>query len=230
MEVLNETFDSIALQESMIFTNGDETPITKEDVKYNLTRFASLLQTQREKIDRLEAQLRESSDSTEQSLHLIAYLRQQMSIKDSEIAQLREELEKKNVDLARLQGQVQSQTVTINELSQRTQKQSEALARQDAMLNNGYVMIASKDELTRKGILKKGKLVSNAIMDRSAFIKVDIREWREVSFFAKKPYILTDMPTSSYELTTAGNKTFTLRVLTPADFWRISNYLVSHTD
>ena len=238
IETLNETLDSIAYQENMIFFNNNgEMPITKENVKHNLMRFEALLKKQGEKIRQLEKQLSESNDSNAQSLSLISHLKEQLNTKNIQIAQLKEELEKKNVDIARLQEQVESQrltintqTATINELNQRTQRQGEALARQDAILNNGYVLIGSRDDLKRKGILKKGKIVADAALDRSKFAKVDIREWREVSFTAKRPRILTNMPASSYEITTTGNRNFTLTVKNPSDFWRISTYLVIQTD
>lgn len=125
---------------------------------------------------------------------------------------------------------IDSQAVTINELNKRTQKQSEALARQDVILNNGYVLIGSKEDLKRKGVLKKGKIVSEAILDRSKFAQIDIRTWREVTFSAKRPRILTNIPTSSYELTTTGDKNYTLYIINPSDFWRITSYLVIQTD
>ncbi|MCS2314151.1 hypothetical protein NXW44_07910 [Phocaeicola vulgatus] len=238
IETLNETLDSIAYQENMIFFNNNgEMPITKENVKHNLMRFEALLKKQGDKIRQLEKQLSESNDSNTQSLGLISHLKEQLNTKNIQIAQLKEELEKKNVDIVRLQEQVESQRLTINtqtatisELNQRTQRQGEALARQDAILNNGYVLIGSKDDLKRKGILKKGKIVADAALDRSKFAKVDIREWREVSFTAKRPRILTNMPASSYEITTTGNRNFTLTVKNPSDFWRISTYLVIQTD
>lgn len=238
IETLNETLDSIAYQENMIFFNNNgEMPITKENVKHNLMRFEALLKKQGDKIRQLEKQLSESNDSNTKSLSLISHLKEQLNTKNIQIAQLKEELEKKNVDIVRLQEQVESQRLTINtqtatisELNQRTQRQGEALARQDAILNNGYVLIGSKDDLKRKGILKKGKIVADAALDRSKFAKVDIREWREVSFTAKRPRILTNMPASSYEITTTGNRNFTLTVKNPSDFWRISTYLVIQTD
>ena len=237
IETLNATLDSIAYQENILFSINGEQPITKEDVKHNLMRFETLLKRQGDKIDQLEKQLQESKDSNAHSLSLISHLKEQLKEKNEQIAQLQEEIKKKNVDLARLQEIVESQKLTINsqtttisELSQRTQRQSEALARQDAILNNGYVLIGTKEDLKRKGILRNGKIVADASLDRSKFAKVDIRNWREISFTAKRPRILTTMPSSSYEITTAGNHNFTLTVKNPSDFWRISSYLVIQTD
>lgn len=237
IEMMNATLDSIAIQEKMLFVGNQEQPVTKENVKHNLMRFEALLKKQEEKIRQLEQRLVASNDSNTQSLNLIAHLREQINTKNIQIARLKAEVEKKNVDISRLQEQVESQkltinsqTATINELSQRTQRQDEALKRQDEILNNGYVLIGSKNDLKRKGITKRGKIVPDAIMDRSKFAKVDIRNWREVNFTAKRPTILTNMPASSYEMTTTGNHNFTLTVKNPSDFWRISAYLVIQTD
>lgn len=234
---LNETLDSVADQEDRLFVNAGEIPVTKEDVKHNLKRFENLLKKQSEKIKLLESQLAESKDANQQSLALIAHLKEQLEAKNRQIMQLKRELENKNVDIASLHEQVASQELTIStqtakisELDQRNKRQGEALARQDAMLNNGYVLIGSKDDLTRKGILRKGKIVADAALDRSKFAKIDIRAWREVSFTAKRPRILTNMPASSYEITTTGNNSFTLTVKNPSDFWRISSYLVVQTN
>lgn len=237
IETLNATLDSIVYQENMLFISNGEIPVTKEDVRHNLMRFEALLKKQSEKIKLLEKQLAESNDSNTHSLSLIAHLKEQLNEKNLRIAQLMGELEKKNMSIACLQELVESQkttintqSATINELNQRTQRQNEALARQDAILNNGYVLIGSKDDLKRKGILKKGKLVADASLDRSKFAKIDIREWREIYFTAKRPRILTNMPSSSYEITTTGNRNFTLTVKNPSDFWRISSYLIIQTD
>lgn len=237
IETLNATLDSIAYQENMLFISNGEIPVTKEDVRHNLMRFEALLKKQSERIKLLEKQLAESNDSNTHSLSLIAHLKKQLNEKNLRIAQLMGELEKKNMSIARLQELVESQKTTINtqsatisELNQRTQLQSEALARQDAILNNGYVLIGSKDDLKRKGILKKGKIIADASLDRNKFAKIDIRKWREINFTAKRPRILTNMPSSSYEITTTGNRNFTLTVKNPSDFWRISSYLIIQTD
>lgn len=246
-EVINSAFDSIAYQEDSVFIKkSGEAPINKEDVRRNLLQFEDLLKRQKERISQLERQLaesqqknkREDAEELTKSFKLLSHLREQIAIKDQQIAQLKKELEKKDVDMARLQTQFESQrttivsqNATINELNTRTKKQREALARQDAILNNGYVLFGAKDDLKRKGIItQKGKLVSEAALDRSKFKRVDIRTWTEISFTAKRPIILTHMPASAYELSTTGDGNFTLKIKNPSEFWRISNYLVIQTN
>ncbi|MGM9846816.1 MAG: hypothetical protein ACI31F_02570 [Muribaculaceae bacterium] len=237
IDVLNETLDSIAQEEQMIFLNNGETPLTKDDVRQNLLRFDALLKKQEAKILELEQKLSATQDSLSQTHKLIAHLKQQIAQKNQQISTLQEEVEKANVTIADLRKVVENQKIqintqanTISELEKRNARQEKALATQDEVLNQGYVLIATKKDLERKGIIKKGKLVSNAMLDRTKFIKVDIREWREITFAAKRPKILTNTPNVAYELTTSVSGTFTLKVLNAADFWKMSNYLVIQTD
>lgn len=239
ISLLNSTLDSIAYEEKMMFINAGnvEGPVTKDIVRKNLERFEAILNQQKARITQLESQIKARNDSSDMSLALITHLQGQIRVKDTQILQLKKEIEKKNVDISHLQEQVESQqytidsqTVTIDELSKRTQRQNEALARQDAILNNGYVLLGTKADLQRKGIMKKGKLVAESILDRSKFKQVDMRNWKEVSFTAKKPRILSNMPASSYELTTDGQGNFNLNIINPSDFWKITSYLIIQTD
>lgn len=239
VNLLNSTLDSIAYEEKMMFVNAGnvEGPVTKDVVKLNLERFESILNQQKDRINQLEMKIKARTDSSDKSLSLIAYLQDQIKIKDTQILQLKKEIEKKSVDISRLQQQVESQKYTIDsqivqidELNKRNQRQNEALARQDEILNNGYVLLGTKADLQRKGVLKKGKLISESILDRSKFKQVNMRHWKEVTFSAKKPRILSNMPASSYELTTDGNGNFTLNIINPSDFWKITSYLIIQTD
>ncbi len=92
------------------------------------------------------------------------------------------------------------------------------------------MLIGSKKDLERKGVLRKKKLVNDAVMDKSKFAKVDVRKWNEISFEAKRPRILTNIPESSYQLTTTGKRQFKLKITDAAAFWSISSFLVIQTD
>ena len=104
------------------------------------------------------------------------------------------------------------------------------MKKQDAMLNQCYMVVGSKKDLEKKGVVKKGRLIAQNALDRSKFSKVDIRRFVELTFSAKRPRILTDMPENSYELTTDGDGNFTLSIINPTTFWSVSNYLVIQTD
>lgn len=234
---LNSALDTISVEEGLLFVSrNSDAQMSRTDAIKNLERFETVVRHQQERIAQLEADLnKQGSDGGMQGL--VEHMKQQIAGKDAEIANLKKELQNKDVDIAKLRryvesqrSQIRQQNAAIAELDRRNKRQTEALVRQDAVINNCYVLIGSKKDLKRKGIVKSGKIVSDAMMDRSKFAKIDIRKWREISFEAKRPRILTSMPSASYMLTTNGKRNFTLRVTDPTQFWSISNFLVIQTD
>ncbi len=237
LTTINSALDSIATEESLLFLSGsDEMPIRRADVLKNLERYEAVLQHQQMRIQQLEDSL-ESNSLNVDFLNMVAHMKEQMAQKDAQIESLREELSKKNVDIERLKGQVASQQTTIahqeeeiTRLDRRAEAYGKALEVSDKMINTCYVLIGSKKDLERKGVVKKKKLLSDGALDKSKFAKVDIRKFTEITFEAKRPRILTDIPPSSYTLTTSGKNRYTLRIKDPTAFWSISNYLVIQTN
>lgn len=233
ISTINSALDSISAEERMIFVNpNSEIPVSRNDALRNLERYEKVLQQQQKRI----ASLGEKNSNPEMN-GMIEVMRQQLAAKDAQIAQLKEELSKKNVDIARLQRQVASQltqideqTQTIAQLGQTNKAQEKALVYQDDVINSCYVIIGTKKDLERRGIIKKKRMVPESALDKSKFAKVDIRKWREITFEAKKPRILTSMPAQSYTLSTDGKGSFTLRISNPGEFWSVSNFLVIQSD
>ncbi|MDO4311211.1 MAG: hypothetical protein Q4C43_10935 [Prevotella sp.] len=235
---INQSLDSISVQEGLVFVSNSEKPVSRVEALKNLERYEQVLNNQREKIDSLENALKNNTKSDTKELNgLIAHMKAQLAQKDEQIALLRAELSKKDVNLASLRRQVESQrdkiasqTEAIASLDQKTKAQNDALTRQDEMMNQGYVLLGTKKELKGKGIISKKKLVADAALDKSKFTKVDIRDYKEVTFTAKNPKVLTNMPQSSYSLLNNGSRRYTLRITNATAFWSISNYLVIQTD
>lgn len=236
VSTINSALDSIAIQENMLFINPEsEIQVSRNDALRNLARYEQVLKNQRERIDNLKHEL-EFSDSTKLN-GMVEILKQQLDAKDKQIAHLKTELARKDVDISRLRQEVLSQRTRIEEqsntivqLDNATKMQEVALTKQDEIINSGYVIVGTKKDLERKGVIKKKRLIPESALDKNKFARVDIRKYREVTFSAKKPKILTDMPQNSYSLTTNGTGDFTLRITNPSDFWRISNYLIIQTD
>lgn len=234
---INAALDSIALEEGMIFANDSrETPLTRLDALKNLQRFESVLNNQKEKIAALEAQLAEQKE--DKSLQgLVEHLQKQLKEKDAQIAMLKSELSKKDVNISNLRKEIASQrsiiseqTEAIAQLDKKNKVQTTALSRQDEVINTCYVMIGTKSDLKRRGIIKGKKLLADGALDKSKFAKVDIRKFKEISFEAKRPRILTNIPPSAYTLATKGKHNYTLYVTNVTAFWSISNFLIIQTD
>ncbi|MDE6410353.1 MAG: hypothetical protein K2K81_08975 [Muribaculaceae bacterium] len=240
IEIVNGSLDSIATQEGNLFisTKVEGGTASREDVLQNVSRLESLIASQKKKISELEDRLGQEAKTQDENesksdanlLQLIQNLKAQLENKDKQVAKLKAELEKKDTDLSQLRIKTEQQSRTIIELDKRANMQQEALKRQDAMLNQCYMIIATKKELEKRGIIKKGKVVAQNALDRSMFSKVDIRKLTEISFTAKKPKLITSMPESAYEITTDGKHNYTLSITNPNAFWSVSNYLIIQTD
>ena len=86
-----------------------------------------------------------------------------------------------------------------------------------------------KKELQQAGVLSGGflskKKLDVANFSQAGFMKVDIRSYTELDVQAKKIQILTQMPASSYTITSNGSSS-KLQITNPTLFWSVSNYLV----
>ncbi len=230
LDILYSTLDSIAIQENQIFKSDGETPLTKDAIRYNLERYEALLRKQESKIHHLESTLSVSRDSTNRSQRIINQLKAEIRNKDQKIKDLLARLDNANTTVEELQGVVNSQKQTIANQNITIAQINDVIIRQDKELNKGYVLIASRKEIKQKGIaVKKGRARLNAI-EQKHFHRIDIRTFREITFQAKRPRILTDIPSSTYELTTAGDGNFTLTILDATKFWDVYNYLIIQTD
>ncbi len=237
MNTINEALDSISEQEGLLFMTSDEdNQINRQDAINDLARYEMMLHRQQDKINELRAGLKIVNNGEEMK-GLIEVMQQQLNAKDALIVQLKQQLSAKDIDIAKLRNTIATQQTTISqqskaitELDRVNASQNKALMTQDKMMNQCYVLIATKKELQQKGILKKGKVVAEALIDKSMMMKIDIRKAKEFAFRAKKPRIMTNMPSSAYILTTGGDKNFILRVTNPTDFWSLSNILIIQTD
>ena len=233
--VLADGLDSIAKQENTLFysNKGKEgTIVDKEQLRKNLEVFEKTLETQKKRISQLVDSLKAKGESLSKLTSLVTYLNQQLDEKNNVIQSLRADLENKNVNIVQLQEKVNTLSKSNTELNEKVEKQVKALTVQSEMINEGYIKIGTKKQLTELGIvsggfLKKTKVNYDAIK-KGAFMRVDIRQFTEMTIESGDPKILTQMPKTSYKIIKNG-KTSTLYVIDPTAFWSISNFLIIQT-
>ena len=232
VNVLADGLDSIAKQENVLFysNKGPEgIYVDREQLKKNLEMFEQTLLYQRERISSLSDSLKQKGMSVEKMNRLVKYLNSQIDQKDELIASLRSDLNNKNLSIAQLRQRVQLLTENNTILSEKVETQKKALVTQSEIINECYVKIRTKKQLTDLGIISGGLLKKTKVntdnIDKSSFMRVDIRSFTEVPINSANPKILTQMPASSYRIEKHGN-TSTLYILDPTAFWSISNFLI----
>ena len=198
---------------------------TKERIRENVQFIQSVMKQNKELINKLKQQVRESTVKGDQLKKIIDNLTEQMEVKDKQLQALREELDAKDIHIAELDEQVAGLNDNVNSLKQENTQKAQTISTQDKELNTAWFVFGTKSELKDHNILVKGKVLQ-ANYDKSYFTKIDIRIDKEIKLFSSSAEILTAHPASSYTLLRDANKQYVLRITDPQAFWSTSKYLV----
>lgn len=232
--------DSIAIQEGILYSGKtrDGVALNRNQIIANINSMAEILKRQREKIQSLQDSLamrsanpNKSSQSIEELQNVIAFLNKQLAEKDNEIQSLRRDVNSKNKDINQLRTSLSDMRNRAEKAENRTQVVTQALAKQDEIINECYIKIGTQKQLVASGLLKGGflkkKKVNYEDVDKSKFNAVDIRKFREVTLKSNNPKILTPQPSNnSFHFEENGDGTCTLVITNPTQFWSVSNFLI----
>ena len=191
-QAINEAEDRLTLARS------DEGATSTERIRENLQFIQRTMQQNRELINKLRSQLRQSTVNGEQFRRVIDNLTHQMEDKDAQLQQLQADLQAKDVQIGDLTDQVTD-------------------------LNSNITIL--QDELKEQRIYADGKVLQNNF-NRDYFTKIDIRVDKEIRLYSRSVKVLTAHPAAAYVLTQDANKQFILRITNPQLFWSTSKYLV----
>ena len=195
----------------------------------NMQFIQQTMQQNRELIDKLRMQLRESSINGEQLKKTIESLAQQLEEKDKELQQLRAELDAKDIHIMDLDEKIANLNTNVSNLSSESAKKTETINAQDKQLHSAWFVFGTKKELKQQQILKDGKVLQGNF-NKEYFTKVDIRVDKEIKLYSRSAKMLTSHPSSSYTLQGDANKQYVLRITDPQLFWSTSKYLVILVD
>lgn len=227
--------DSIAVQENILFNGSgrDGVRLDKHEIAARLNGMADILARQRAKIQALQDSLanRKTSQSVEHLQRVVEFLNQQLAEKDQVIKSLRADLNNSKKDITQLRASLSDMKNRAVKAENKTHVLTTALSKQDDVINECYVRIGTKKQLSAAGLLKGGflqkKKVNYEDVDKSKFNAVDIRKFREITLKSNNPKILTPQPSNrSFHFEESGDGTCTLVITNPTLFWSVSNYLI----
>ena len=204
---------------------------TMQRIKENIQFIQSAMQQNKELINKLKQQVRESSVKGTQLKKIIDNLTQQLETKDQQLQALREELDKKDIHIAELDEKVASLNTDVASLKEDNEKMEQTITSQDKAMNSAWFVFGTKDELksqniiSKDGIFSKTKVLSKDF-NKNYFTKIDIRIDKEIKLYSKSAQIMTSHPAGSYTLQPDANKQYVLRITNPETFWSTSKYLV----
>jgi Chromosome segregation ATPases len=200
-------------------------------IKENMQFIQQTMRQNKELINKLKQQLRESSFKSEELKKLIDNMQQQLEEKEAQMQALREELDKKDIHIAELDETVANLNTDVNQLTEETTQKSQTISQQDKQLHTAWFVFGTKDELKKQNILTKDGMFSKTRLlekdfNKDYFTKIDIRIDKEIKLYSKSAEMLTSHPSSSYTLAPDANKQYVLRITDPDLFWSTSKYLV----
>ena len=208
-----------------IVKDGERTDKAQQ-IRENIEFISNTMKHNRELIEKLRQQVRESSLKGDQLKGTIETMIKQLDEKDQQLQQLRAELDSKNIHINELDEQITNLNKNVTTLTEETKQKTQTISNQDKQLNTAWFVFGTKKELKEQHILQKGDKVLQSNFNKSYFTKIDIRVDKEIKIYSKSAKILTMHPSSSYTLQQDANKQYVLRITNPDIFWSTSKYLV----
>ena len=212
-------------QNRVTLAKSGEGTNTKQRIAENFQFIQSMMQQNKDLINKLKQQVRESSIKGDKLKKVIASLTQQMETKDKQITDLVEQLELKNIHIGELKYAINTLKEDAQSLQDENEAQSKTINAQDKQLNTAWFAYGTKDELKKQRILDGGKVLQSNF-NKEYFTKIDIRVDKEIKLYSKSAKLLTTHPASAYTLQQDANKQYVLRITDPQAFWSTSKYLV----
>ncbi len=233
---IEEGFRAInAAEERVSVARQGEGASMKERIQENMSFIQQTMQQNRELINKLRSQLRQSSVKGDQLRRTIENLTRELEEKDAQIKQLTAELQAKDIHITELTEQVTNLTDNVQNLREESEQKSTTISTQDKQLHSAFFVFGTKKELKEQGILTKDGLFSKTKLlegnfNKDYFTKIDIRVDKEIKLYSRSAKLLTVHPAASYTLDRDVNKQYTLRIKDPQQFWSTSKYLVIEVD
>lgn len=194
-------------------------------IRENIQFIQSTMKQNRELINKLTRQLRESSVKGDQFKRTIENLTNQLEEKNKQLQQLRAELDAKDIHISELDEKISGLNTNVNNLTNESAQKSQQISQQDKQLHTAWFVFGTKSELKEQNIYKDGKVLQSNF-NKEYFTKIDIRVDKEIKLYSRSAKMLTAHPASSYSLQRDANKQYVLRILNPDQFWSTSKYLV----
>lgn len=227
--------DSINMQEGLLYNMGNgESVDRRAEIRQNLANIKARLESNRKLLADMEARLKKSDNQNSVLLKTIDQLKSRIASQDEKVAQLESELSSAKEEIETLNAHVAQTAVDLaaeQEAKEKAQAEAEAI---ENAANTVYYAIGTNKELKKNGLLEKKFLGQTKVLkgdfNESYFTKADKRTLSVIPTGAKKVKIWTNMPEDSYEIVETPEKTKTIKITNPTEFWSMTPFLLIQVD
>ena len=180
MNDIEEGFRAInAAEDRVSVARQGEGSSAKERIQENMQFIKQTMQQNRELINKLRNQLRQSSVKGDQLRRTLESLTQQMEEKDAQLKALQAELQAKNIQIEELTEQVSDLSTNVSNLKEESNEKSQTISQQDKQLNTAWFVFGTKKELKEQHIIEDGEILRSNF-NQDYFTKIDIRVDKEI--------------------------------------------------
>lgn len=233
---INAATAEIKTIEQIVAINASQAEMSAEtQITSDLQAIKDALEQRRKKIDELEKKLKSSNSTNTSLLATIDALKSQLASQEAQIADLTARLGAAQERIEELDQTVAALTDSVQTVAGQLDAAQQQAHEQEQIANACYYVVATTQELKDHniieggGFLKKTK-VMDGDFDMSFFITDDKRTLTQIPLHSTKAKVLTSyQPADSYEIIDIDGQKV-LRILNPAKFWGVSNYLVVKVD
>jgi len=226
---IQEGFQEINEAEGRLNLDKDNPErMSAEDIKENLDFIHRTMQLNKERIAKLEGQLKTNAANAAKLRQTIESLNQQMEQKEQQLVRLEQELKAKDVKIEEQGKQIETLNTDVKNLKEEKEQKEQEVAQQDKELNTAWYVFGTKRELKNQNILVDGEVMKSNSANRNYFTKIDIRDPKDqtIHLYSKRAELLTSHPAGSYNLVRNEKKEYSLQITDPQKFWSVSKYLV----
>lgn len=227
--------DSINMQEGLLYNMGNgESVDRRSEVRQNLANIKARLAANKQLLEQMEGKLKSSGNENSVLSKTITQLKDRIAQQDNKIAQLESDLAAAKVQIDTLTNRVASaeeQAKVETAAKEAAQAATEAV---ENAANTVYYAIGTNKELKKNGLLEKKFLGQTKVLkgdfNESYFTKADKRSLSMIPTGSKKVKVWTNMPSDSYTIVENADKTKTIQINNPNEFWSMTPYLVIQVD
>ena len=243
---ISANLDLIYSQEALLCKTVEHTN-KRTKIIQQINTLGALLGEKQRQIARIQKERSKKPEGTdgaraamEKLYKVLDFLSAQLQEKGERVASLQVMAKRKDISVEQLRYAVMNRDINMDVLYDRLRlselerenirlKARQILERQEEASPEVYYIIARKQTLKEKGLLKTSlfskKIDGNHIIEEN-FTKADRKELKTLTINSRTPKVLSANPETSYTLTENEDGTTTLTITDADRFWNVSRYLI----
>lgn len=213
-------------------SSGEISKDAKSRINENFQMINEILKKNKETIASLNKKLKNNGGQLSGLQKTIARLNSELEERAKIISELQESLASRDKQIAQMTSNIKDLNTSVENLSDQVMDQASTIQQQDKALNTAYYMFGTSRELKEAKVVTGGFLSSPQVLkeslsdQKSAFIKIDIRDITTIPVYAKKAKVLSEHPSSSYTLEKDANEQIVVNITDYKKFWSLTQFLI----